>query len=271
MYQAEIQGKLASEVARSEDLLTSNVFSFFKYADRETYLRALLGLIGLEVSEDDLDSAEFKFWPSYDDKTEPDVVLMVGDYYILFEAKYKSGFGRASGKRLSQLERELSGGLHEARAYGKAFVPVAITAHSSRPFDAFANIPGEFADRLKWINWQSIASLLLGVLERAGSAAPDFDFAADLYALLEKKMLRGFLNFDRLEDAYTFQAGDYIFFSPESATFRGDFIGFRKALSTVVAPDFMGTRIFFRRRYFQSPRLTLPQLDESQLFWKERR
>ena len=268
MYQAEMRGKLSSELARSEDLLTSNVFSFFKYADRDTYLRELLGLLGLEVSKGDLDGAEFKFWPSYEDNTEPDLVVIVGDHYILFEAKYTSGFGLASVERRSQLERELAGGLHEARAYGKIFVPVAITAHSSRPFDAFANIPGEFADRLIWINWQSIASILLKLLENEGSRAPNFEFAADLYDLLDKKRLRGFLSFDRFKDAYAFAESDTVFFDAESSTFRGAFIGFHKALSTVVAPDFIGARIFFKRSYFGFEITTTFQPDESPIFWK---
>jgi hypothetical protein len=269
MYQAELRGKLSSKDKRSEDLLTSNVFSFFKYANREIYLRDLLRLLGLEVTKNDLNGAEFKFWPSYDDRTEPDVVIIVGDYYILFEAKYTSGFGQAMDKRQGQLERELAGGLHEARAYGKEFVPAAITAHSSRPFDVFADIPDEFADRFRWINWQSISSMLLTFLEGGDNTTPNYEFASDLYYLLEDKRLRGFVSFDRFKDMYTFQPSDYVFFAPESATFRGGYIGFQKALSMVETPDFVGSKIFFKRQYFHPTPSILIELDDGPLFWKE--
>ena len=38
MYLAEIHGKLSMENENKEDILTSNVFSFFKYANRGNIL-----------------------------------------------------------------------------------------------------------------------------------------------------------------------------------------------------------------------------------------
>ncbi len=46
MYLAELHGKLSSNVERKEDILTSNVFSFFKYSNRKVYLKELMKLLG---------------------------------------------------------------------------------------------------------------------------------------------------------------------------------------------------------------------------------
>ena len=51
MYQAELRGKLPSDFERKEDILTSNVFSFFKYADRTIYLKRLMNLIDVKVDD----------------------------------------------------------------------------------------------------------------------------------------------------------------------------------------------------------------------------
>ena len=37
MYLAELHGKLSSKVQKMEDVLTSNVFSFLKYSEREVF------------------------------------------------------------------------------------------------------------------------------------------------------------------------------------------------------------------------------------------
>ena len=42
MYLAEIHGKLSAKLERKEDILTSNVFSFFKYSNRSKYLMSLI-------------------------------------------------------------------------------------------------------------------------------------------------------------------------------------------------------------------------------------
>ncbi len=87
MYQAELRGKLASSFLRMEDVLTSDVFSFFKYSNREIFLKDYLRLLDLNVSVQEAYDAEFLFWPRYEDNTEPDLVIIVGDYYLLIEAK----------------------------------------------------------------------------------------------------------------------------------------------------------------------------------------
>ena len=116
MYIAELKGKFSEKGKNKEDVLTSNVFSFFKYADRTIFLKPFLEELGLDmqISGDDVVKAIFDFWPNYDDRTEPDVVVGVGKYYILFEAKYKSDFGKETELHKDQLTRELEGGIKQA-------------------------------------------------------------------------------------------------------------------------------------------------------------
>jgi hypothetical protein len=72
-----------------EDILTSNVFSFFKYARRDIFLKPYLeNVLGIPFTAEDLRETDFVFWPSYDDGTQPDLVMITGSYYLLFEAKY---------------------------------------------------------------------------------------------------------------------------------------------------------------------------------------
>ena len=86
MYLAELHGKLSSRLERMEDILTSNVFSFFKYSTRDIFLKGYLNTMGFDISEQEANRAEFIFWPRYEENTEPDLVIIVGDYYLLIEA-----------------------------------------------------------------------------------------------------------------------------------------------------------------------------------------
>ena len=54
------------------------------------------------------------FWPILSKNTEPDLVIIVGDWYLLIEAKFNSDFGEETLTRASQLDRELDeGGFNE--------------------------------------------------------------------------------------------------------------------------------------------------------------
>jgi len=63
MILAELQGKIPGKLEDKEDILTSNVFSFFKYADRRL-LKQYLDHIGITISLHDAQNAEFIFWPN---------------------------------------------------------------------------------------------------------------------------------------------------------------------------------------------------------------
>jgi hypothetical protein len=128
MYLAELRGKLSSRVERMEDILTSNVFSFFKYSSKDIFLKNYLNKLGFNISNLEAEEAEFRFWPVFEDGTEPDLVIMVGKYYLLIEAKYFSGFGKKTETTDDQLKREIKGGQLDAFSYGKEFYLIAITA-----------------------------------------------------------------------------------------------------------------------------------------------
>ena len=79
MYIAELRGKLSRDQENKEDLLTSNVFSFLKYAPREVFLFEYINYLGISITKEDARSAKFLFWTTYSDLTEPDVVIIIGD------------------------------------------------------------------------------------------------------------------------------------------------------------------------------------------------
>jgi len=297
MYLAELHGKLSSHVERKEDILTSNVFSFFKYSNRKVYLKELMKLLEIEVTNIDLETADFKFWPKYDDYTQPDLVTVVGDNYILWEAKYFSDFGGQENKTKSQITREIEGGLNEAKTLGKRFYYVAITADYVIG-KKFSHIPEEYVGTFKWLNWQSISFVLLQLLEQYGQELPNFEFANDLYRLLDKKNLRSFQSFSRLNGIYKGKKLEKVFFSPQSAIYRGQFLGFEEALAgfhlTMPVKEifyqsgqyrgkFLGfanalsgfhinkpeKRIFYQNNYFPSIKYDIPAPSET-LFYKGR-
>ncbi len=233
MYLAELHGKLPSKIERMEDILTSNVFSFFKYSTREIFLRGYLNKLGFNISNKEAIEAEFMFWPRFEENTEPDLVLIVGNYYLLIEAKYFSGFAEETNKTKSQLLREIEGGRLEAKNYGKDFKLIAITADHYYKEDKFEIIPSDFKPHFKWTNWQSVSSFLYNIVESGRDInKQERDFASDLYNLLDKKNLRDFQSLDNLYNMTAFlKSYASVFFEARTAKFRGDFIGFMDSLS----------------------------------------
>ena len=247
MYQAELRGKLSAAESKKEDILTSNVFSFFKYADREIFLKDYLKTLGFNVTVEDAKNASFFFWPRYDDNTQPDLVILIGPYYLLIEAKYFSDFGKKTEKSDAQLVREIRGGQLEAKNYGKYFILLAITADHIYKDYKFTNIPEEFLQFIKWTNWQGVASFLLKLLEEEKTITiQEKEFALDLYKLLDLKYLRDYIGTSILYSSLPHLKNlHYIFFQAETAKFRGDFIGFKESLTTVDKIHTIKQRIFF--------------------------
>lgn len=253
MYLAELHGKLSSRVERMEDVLTSNVFSFFKYSSRDIFLRNYLNELGFEVTVKDAEEAEFRFWPVFEDGTEPDLVIIVGKYYLLIEAKYFSGFGEKTVTTDNQLKREIKGGQLEAFSYSKEFYLIAITADYYYKKDKFVVIPQEFHPHFKWTNWQLVSSFLDNILSsNPNIKGSEQDFSLDLYNLLDKKHLRSFqsitYNGPLLKDYSS------IFFNARTAKLRGDFIGFIDSLSLTKELKPVGKTVFFSstKRIFKS-------------------
>lgn len=231
MYIAELQSKLTPYQERSEDILTSNVFSFFKYAKRDIFLFKFLRLLGLEITKEETKEAEFTFWPSFEDGTEPDLVISVGKYYILVEAKLFSGFGKGQDISSYQLSRELNMGKLEAHNVEKEFCLVAITAHYS--INQFIAENLEFAqEKLIWTNWHQVAMLLYEILNTEEELdIATASFASDLYNLLDKKDLRKFAGVSVLHQLRKLKDNpENLFFDPKTAQYRGDFIGFKQTL-----------------------------------------
>jgi len=255
MYIAELKGKLSPGTEKMEDVLTSDVFSFFKYAERRFFLKSYFERLGLNISEDDAKGATFDFWPRYEDNTEPDLVITAGHYYILFEAKYFSDFGEETNKTKAQLVREVNNGIVEAKKRGYAFVLFAITADSYLKEDRLYTLPKELVQYCKWTNWQSVAECLRMAVEREkGIQMEDRLFASDLYDLLDKKHLRGYHGIvDLFQGTGRQRAAEKVFFDARTAKFRGDFIGFNISLSLRTKPLSSFKYIFLdrRRRLFQ--------------------
>lgn len=233
MYLAELRGKLSSRLERSEDILTSNVFSFFKYADRNIFLKSLLEMLNIDIANVNLEDAEFHFWPRYADNTEPDLVIIVGNDYLLFEAKYLSSFEWAKNKELSQLNREIRGGLFESEALNKEFHLIAVTAEYLYKPENFQGIIKDIPhNTLKWINWQSIHDLLLNILSTQKLSKTITEFCQDLCDLFDKKNLRYFRDFKPvLNIEPSISPIDKVFLASETTSLRGGFIGFLPTLS----------------------------------------
>ena len=253
MYIAELRGKLTSNLEKKEDILTSNVFSFFKYSKRSVFLKSLINRLDLEISTRDLKEAQFIFWPYFENNTEPDLVIIAGDYYILFEAKLYSGFGQETPNLKAQLIREVEGGLNEARSIGKRFVLVAITEdyyYKKYKFKVIDNTSKDF--EFKWINWQSISELLLNLLETYGEKLPDYLFAKDLYDLLERKKLRSYRSVSNLLDKELDKLVENIFFPISESTLLKDFCGFKVTLLNLPKIKKVSNKIFYSKKFFIS-------------------
>jgi len=256
MYLAELHGKLPSSFERMEDILTSNVFSFFKYSSRDIFLRAYLKLLEFSVSIEDANNAEFIFWPRLKRKTEPDLVIRVGKYYILIESKYFSDFNEGLIETDSQLLREIEAGKIDAKNYNLEFYLIAITGDYYEKKEKFKIIPQHFRSNFKWTNWQKVTLLIESILEkREDVTVENKSFASDLYKLLVKKNLRSFRGTDFISglDA-DFRRHQKIFFEARTAIFRGDFIGFVDVLYLTDKIHAVGETLFFhiQRRLFTS-------------------
>jgi hypothetical protein len=277
MVLAELHGKLSRNVERMEDILTSNVFSFFKYACRDIFLKRYLeDLLDTRFKVNELNVADFVFWPSYEDGTEPDLVMVVGPYYLLFEAKYFSDFGKETPERKDQITREIEGGSIEAKRLGKRFEFVAVTADSVFRKEKFSHLTGDLPERFHWTNWQAVASLLEEILAGQNGLAPhELCHAQDLLDLLDRKNLRSFRGFT-LEGQFT--RYDRIFFDADSASYRGSFIGFQEALGGITRIDPAPQPIFFqnapgrsRHSFFQPLReISLDLSEHDRIFFQRR-
>lgn len=94
-------------------------------------------ILNIYATDLELEKAEFRFWPRYDDNTEPDLVLIVGTHYLLIEAKYRSDFAKETDKIEPQLIRESVAGRKEAEEMGLQFTLLGLTADYYYPANKF--------------------------------------------------------------------------------------------------------------------------------------
>lgn len=267
MYQAELRGKLSRRHENREDILTSNVFSFFQYADRQVFLHQLINSWGFEITKEDALRAAFQFWPQFADGTEPDLVIIVGDYYLLVEAKYLSGFGQETAILKHQLVREAEGGAYEASSMGKEFRLVAVTADHCSPPEVVEKVPEELSANVQWTNWQQIALTIYEVLESEADLAPETRaFAEDLYTLLLYKNLRSYAGTAVLGVAQIMTAHEgTVFFEASTASYRGSFLGFVDSLHFEGRLQPLTERVFFDQHvlHFSTLRESLGTLKQT--------
>lgn len=227
MIIAELNGKIPSYLDDKEDILTSNVFSFFKYSDRQ-FFKDYLYELGINVTLNESKNAEFTFWPSFEDGTEPDLVVECGTYYILFEAKLYSDFSPKTEKIESQMEREIIMGKMSASNFNKKFVYVALTAEyykNKSKYTKFENQDFKFI----WTNWQFIANFLNEKIEIYLNQRNDF--AGDLFSLLVKKRLRSFVGIRNINIQKDIKLKSQIFYNIKTSKFKGEFTGFIENLT----------------------------------------
>jgi len=240
MIIAELNGKIPSKFDDMEDILTSNVFSFFKYSDRQLF-KDYLSKLGIEVTLKESENAEFIFWPSYEDGTEPDLVVICGNYYLLFEAKLYSDFSLKTSTTESQIEREIKMGKMSAEYLNKKFVYIALTAEYYKTRSKYQKYKKKDFSFI-WTNWQFISSFIEKKLEYE-DMKQNKNFANDLYLLLVKKNLRSFQSFEQLNYNYNRK---YIFFESKTAKFRGKFMGYSDVLSGFLLSSNSNKNIFYK-------------------------
>lgn len=182
MLQAELHGKLPSNAMRSEDVLTSNVFGIMKNCDRNIFLKSWLESIGLTIGTKDVEQAEFSFWPIFEDRTEPDVVIEMPSLFIVIEAKYLSDLGNDE----TQLQRQILQGVKAAK--GKQFLLICITSD----FDHPKILPKDM--NIYWTSWQKLFIFLNNVLKNPKDNCSTM-WMKDLKELLDNKGLTGFTGF----------------------------------------------------------------------------
>jgi hypothetical protein len=262
MIIAELKGKIPSKFDDKEDILTSNVFSFFKYSDRQIF-KDYLSLLGIDITLKDSENAEFIFWPIYDDGTEPDLIVICGKYYLLFEAKLYSDFLPKTAKTDSQIEREIAMGKLSAKNLNKIFVYIALTAEYFKIRNKYEKYESD--DFLFiWTNWQFISYFINKKLE-SNKLQHDKEFANDLFLLFIKKRLRSFEGIINITIQNEIEFSDNIFYDLNTSKFKGEFSGFIENLK-----DFkiiLSFQKYYHKSFFTSL-MSFKNFNNQRVFYK---
>ena len=154
--------------------------------------------------------------------------------------------------------------MEEAAREGKQFHFVAVTADSCFPREALGCYP-RHASVMRWVNWQSIARLVLTQIEEHGATLPDGEYARDLLAILDARNLRGYRGFDSIDMPVTTRPPERLFLSAQTLAYRGEFLGFRGTLGGLPAVEAVVSPLFFSRALFAD--LTGPPAPPAQIFF----
>lgn len=221
---AEIHGK--SPLTTSEDMLTANVFTAFRYLPARMgiigFLRSIKGVGDVIPEPASKASAAYFFWPRGKTR-EPDVLLELRVdgtlYHVVVEAKYLSG---ASDRELEEIEekeemilqgnqladqmRELAAGEYMVWRKGRPSqskrltseaenrLLLYLTAHPVRPRTTLRKSTAlypEGASRLFWSSWYHVSDYL----HEQASALREFPYdriVSDILTLLAQKQFKTF-------------------------------------------------------------------------------
>jgi len=223
---AEIHGK--SPLTTSEDFLTADVFTAFRYLPADSgiagFLRSIEGVPNIIPAVSERASAEFFFWPlgcvgQLERAREPDVLVELDIdgtlYHIVVEAKYLSGPSDYEtveierdeeivqwGNQLADQLRELGRGEYTVYQQGTRDMPkmltsrrenrllLYLTAHPLKPVAEMAR--ARALGRPHWTSWYDVYDYLAGQQEHL-NAFPYNRILEDVLTLLR---LKGFSSFE---------------------------------------------------------------------------
>ena len=216
---AELKGKLNGfesagvSYVNAENPLTASVFETIEVMDRELALgRVLMEATGDAFSPEQLAEAEFTYWPqdeeAFGNRTEPDLMITVGNTLFLLEAKYRSGLGQANEDRKDQLEREYEGGIALMLKEELSRFRLVCAVGDASVLDDIAHFQHGKGQRVYCLQWQDIHRIMAEIEELPHVNWRDRILAARCKQLLESRRMASFRGFQHLE-AYRQAEGFY--------------------------------------------------------------
>ena len=203
MLQAILRGKVSSNVAGSEDLLTSVVFGLLRHVPFDQGIGRILALAGVPVRDRAAvaGTVDVKFWPWWaqgesQPGAEPDVAVWFtgpdgGRRLVVVEAK--RGAGKSGEGSFDQLARQAWNGRTLAGKERRMVGLVYLTAHHVRPDDDLNASRRAMREHfgmhdpppLWWLSWRDLVPVLREVSR--SSASPSLrSQAEEVVACLEK-------------------------------------------------------------------------------------
>lgn len=240
---AEVHGKVdpASTLPgdRMEDTLTDAVFSTLTYLPAEVFAAVLSRVLPASVRPTDLTEPLVQFWPSFPSGTEPDVVVTVAGWMVVFEAKYQSPFSKGEEDADHQLVREWADArpvVHAQQLQGP--VVVAVTADPAQPADInlardclcalpdFAEADLKPDEAVRWMSWQEIASVIES--HHPDLASHEQTLVEDLFDFMERRGVRRMFEPFNPEDYWLITSANRVAEKrvlPAIATFAEELLG----------------------------------------------